>query len=129
MLTRNLVLIAGVAAVAAVLTAATSQAGMPMTRVNNLTFSQAVALPGVTLPPGTYTFEAGPGSTNANIVRVLSVNQQKLFFLGFTIPISRPADAQDRLLSFGEAKAGEPMPIAAWYPIGSDRGHEFLYEP
>ena len=34
-----------------------------MTRVNNLTFSHAVALPGVTLPAGTYAFEAGPGGT------------------------------------------------------------------
>lgn len=127
MFTRNLALIAGVAAVEAVLTATSSQAGMPMTRVNNLTFSRAVALPGVILPAGTYAFEAGPGGTNANIVRVLSVNQQKLLFLGFTIPISRPAAAQDRALTFGEAQAGEPAPIVAWYPVGSDRGHEFLY--
>ena len=129
MLSRNLALIVCVAAVAAVLTATSSQAGMPMTRVNHLTFSQAVALPGVTLPAGTYTFESGPGGTNPNVVRVVSVNRPKLLFLGFTIPISRPAEAQDRVLSFGEAQAGEPTPIVAWYPVGSDRGHEFLYEP
>ena len=127
MFTRNLALIAGVAAVEAVLTATSSQAGMPMTRVNNLTFSHAVALPGVTLAAGTYVFEAGPGGTNSNLVRVRTVNQQKQLFLGFTIPISRPADAPGRLLIFGEAQAGEPTPIVAWYPVGSDRGHEFLY--
>lgn len=127
MLARNLALIAGVAAAAAVLTATSSHAGMPLTKANNLTFLQAVALPGVTLPAGTYTFEADPGGTSTNIVKVTTQNGRKLFYLGFTIPISRTAEAPDHVLSFGEAAAGEPAPIVAWYPVGSDRGHEFLY--
>jgi hypothetical protein len=127
MLTRSLALMAGGAALAVVLTATSSHAGMPMTRVNNLTFSHAVALPGVTLAAGTYAFESGPASTHANLVRVRTVNQRQQLFLGFTIPISRPPGAPGRLLVFGEAQAGEPTPIVAWYPVGSDRGHEFLY--
>ena len=49
----------------------TSQAASqfaPLTRMNNLTFSQPTALPGVTLAPGTYMFEAGPANTNSNVV-------------------------------------------------------------
>jgi hypothetical protein len=52
---------------------------------NNLTFSTAVMLPGVTLTAGTYVFEAGPGGANPNIVRVMSQNRQKLFYLGSRI--------------------------------------------
>ena len=64
----------------------------PLTRVNNLTFSQAAALPGVTLTPGTYMFEAGPANSNPNVVRV-SRNRQTLF-MGMTIPTTRAKDAE-----------------------------------
>jgi len=30
-------------------------------------------------------------------------------------------------VALGEAPIGEPSPIRAWYPIGSQSGHEFLY--
>ncbi len=127
MVNRNVALIACAAALAAVLTATSSHAGMAMTKTNNLTFSHAVALPGVTLPAGTYAFESAPLGTDPNIVRVTTVNRQKQLYLGFTNPTERPAGSRDRVLSFGEAPAGEPPPIVAWYPIGSARGHEFLY--
>lgn len=126
MVNRNIALIACVAAVAAVLTATSSQ-GMAMTRTNNLTFSHAVALPGVTLPAGTYIFETAPLGTHPDIVRVTTVNGQKQLYLGFTNPTERPRGSRDRVLSFGEAPAGEPKPIVAWYPIGSSLGHAFLY--
>ena len=130
MFIRNVSLIACVVAVAGLMAATSSQAAMPGTmfpKVNNLTFSHAVALPGVTLAPGTYVFEAGPGGTDDNIVRVLSRNRQRLFYLGFTIPSQRPKDAPVSVLTFGEVGPGRPAPITAWYPVGSAMGHEFLY--
>src|SRR5688500_1183108 len=77
---------------AAILTASASQAAhmAPLTMANNLTFSRAVMLPGITLTAGTYVFESGPGGTNPNIVRVMSQTRQKLYYLGFTNPIVRP---------------------------------------
>jgi hypothetical protein len=126
MLNRRFVLT--LVAVAAMLTAATSQATgqfAPLTSVNNLTFETPVALPGITLPAGTYVFERD-SVDNSRIVRVKSPNYQKLLFVGFTMPVTRPRSYKSPV-SFGEAAAGEPIPIIAWYPVGSDRGHQFLY--
>jgi hypothetical protein len=106
----------------------TSQAASqfsPLTRINNLTFSKAAALPGVTLTPGTYTFEAGPANSNPNVVRV-SRNRQTVF-IGMTIPAIRAQDAEASLVTFGEAVRGEVTPILVWYPGGSTQGHQFLY--
>jgi hypothetical protein len=127
---RNVALLASVVAVAGVLAASSSQAAsnlMPLTMTNNLTFSTPVSLPGVTLTAGTYRFEAGPGGTNPNIVRVLSQDRRRLFYLGFTVPVVRPRDAEPAILTFGEAANGAPAPILAWYPLGSNSGHEFMY--
>jgi hypothetical protein len=118
-------LVAGVIGVTAIHPQAASQVS-PLTRINNLTFSKAAALPGVTLAPGTYQFEAGPGNTNRNLVRVTNQNRQTVY-LGLTIPTSRPPDAAPGMVTFGEAARDEAVPILAWYPGGSNQGHGFLY--
>ena len=126
---RDVALLAYVVADAAILTASSSLAAnmAPMAMANNLTFSKAVMLPGVTLPAGTYVFESGPGGTNPNIVRVMSENRQKLFYLGFTNPVVRKFGDEPSVLTFGEAADGSAAPILAWYPVGSNQGHQFLY--
>ena len=124
MLNRNALRIAILTAVAAVLIGTASQANTQRTVVNNLTFRRTVALPGVTLPAGTYVFER---DSNANgIVRVMTPNYQQLLYVGFTAKVLRPRGFQS-VVSFGEAPAGEPIPIVAWYPVGSSEGHKFLY--
>jgi hypothetical protein len=125
---RRIALLAALFAVVVGGGATTSQAASqfsPLTRINNLTFSKAAALPGVTLAPGTYTFEAGPANSNPNVVRV-SRNRQTVF-IGMTIPAIRAQDAEPGFVAFGEAARGEAAPIVAWYPSGSSQGHQFLY--
>ena len=126
----DVALLASVVAIASILVASTTQTASglpPLTRANKITFSRDVALPGVTLTAGTYVFEAGPGGTNPNIVRVLSHNRRRLFYLGFTVPRTRPEDAEAGVLTFGEAAEDGAAPILLWYPIGSNSGHEFVY--
>ncbi len=93
---------------------------------NYLTFSGAVALPGVTLPGGTYIFERlEPGSS---IVRVLSRDRSKTYLMTFTYLVERPRNlSRDVALVLGEARRGEPVPIQSWFPIGEARGHAFIY--
>jgi hypothetical protein len=80
------------------------------------------------LNAGTYTFESGPVGTHPGIVRVTTRNGQRVLYMGFTLAVSRPAGrAASPIVSLGEAPAGSPAPIVAWYPIGSATGHEFLY--
>ena len=127
MFNRKFVLTACIATVALVLMVASTQA-WGTSNVNHLTFSKAVALPGVVLPAGAYTFEAGPGGASRNIVVVRARNGQRPLYLGFTREVRRPAGmSTNSLMSFNEAPAGQPTPIAAWYEIDSSTGHEFLY--
>jgi hypothetical protein len=127
---RHIATLASIVAVAGLLGGSSSQAAnqlAPLTKINKLTFSRAVSLPGVTLTAGTYVFESGPVGTDPNIVRVLSPNRQTQFYLGFTIPRVRPYNASPSVLTFGEARAGEAARILIWYPGGSTTGHEFMY--
>ena len=125
---RRIVLTALVVLFAVVLATPSTQAGAGLGKVNQVTFSAPVALPGVVLLPGKYAFEAGPLGMNPNIVRVTSADYQKLHYVGFTQRIRRPAAiASNEVISLGEASVGTPTPIKAWYPIGSQAGHEFLY--
>src|ERR1044071_4794237 len=125
MLNRNMLWLAALVVLVTLAVSTTSQAIAPLTEVNNLTFRTRVSLPGTTLPAGTYAFERDI-NTNSHIVRVKSPNLQRLLFMGFTTPVTRPRGFKAPV-SFGEAEAGDPIPIVAWYPVGSNRGYQFQY--
>jgi hypothetical protein len=97
-------------------------------RLTYLTFSEPVALPGVTLEPGEYSFELAVPTTAANVVSVRNKARTKAYFMGFTQRIDRPRGIGDGgAVSFGEAPHGQVRPIVAWYPPDSDNGLKFLY--
>jgi hypothetical protein len=97
-------------------------------RLEYLTFSGPVALPGVVLAPGRYAFEIANPTGGSNIVRVSDATRQHTRFLGITQLASRPANmASDARVSFGEARRGEAAPIVAWYPMATDSGRQFIY--
>jgi len=128
MLNRRIVLTAVAVVFAVAFTVPSMQAGANLSNVNRVTFNHSVALPGVILLPGSYTFEAGALGMSPNIVRVTSPDYQKLYFVGLTQRVARPANmAPNQVVSLGESPIGQPSPIRAWYPIGSQSGHEFLY--
>jgi hypothetical protein len=95
---------------------------------NNLTFSRPVALPGIVLPAGSYTFDLADSASSLDIVVVRDKARSKVYYMGFTNTVERPAGmSKTALITFGETSANEPPPIAAWYEIGNSRGHQFLY--
>jgi hypothetical protein len=94
---------------------------------NKLKFSRPVALPGIVLPAGTYSFDVA-SPTALDVVVVRSANRDKLYYMGFTRTVSRPRHMSSQTpVAFGEAAANEAPPIAAWYEIGDTTGHEFIY--
>jgi hypothetical protein len=94
---------------------------------NNLTFSRPVALPGVVLPAGSYSFDL-VSQSSLDVVIVRDKARTKTFYMGFTNLVQRPAGmSKTAPITFGEASANEPPPIAAWYEIGDSLGHEFRY--
>ena len=93
---------------------------------NHLTFSGPVALPGVSLARGTYTFEELEGTSK--IVRVVSRDGSRVYFMGFTREVARPAGTPaDRLVTLTETPAGIPPQVDTWYPLGASSGHQFIY--
>ena len=127
MFNPKLVLTVGITTVALALMTVSTQAVLTPT-VNHLTFSKAVALPGVVLPAGAYTFETGSDNATRDIVTVRARNGGEPLYQGFTQAVRRPAGIpHDRMVSFGEAPTGQPAPIVAWYETYLSIGHEFLY--
>ena|SRR5712691_6348882 len=92
---------------------------------NQLTFSRPVALPGVVLPAGSYTFDVA-SDTALDVVVVR--NRTKVFYMGFTGTVHRPVSmSKTAAITLGEASANEAPPITAWYEIGGTIGHQFRY--
>ena len=95
---------------------------------NNLTFSRPVALPGVVLPAGSYTFDLAGSTSSLDIVVVRDKARSKVYYMGFTNTVQRPAGmSKTAAITFGETSANEPPLIAAWYEIGDSLGHQFRY--
>ena len=94
-----------------------------------LTFSGPVALPGVALAAGTYRFELADPNASPDIVIVRDRDHTRVFYMGMTQRVTRPAHlSSDRLVIFGEPAGGTPTPIDTWYPSGQSRGYQFLYK-
>ena len=93
-----------------------------------LSFSRTVALPGVTLAPGSYVFEVVDGAGYRDIVRVRNGRTNQAEFTGFTHRVPRP----DRLsglsaVTLGEAPSNAPAPIEVWFPADGSDGRQFIY--
>ena len=115
------------AVVGLMLLAAAAHAAGWMGHENRVKFSGPVALPGVILPAGTYSFDVASEVAH-NLVVVRSADHRKLFYTGFTNSVSRPRSMSSATpIAFGEAAANEVTPIAAWYEINDTAGHEFIY--
>jgi hypothetical protein len=129
---RKSVVLACSAAIVCVLgiaTATTGQAsGTIAAKTMYLTVNTPVGLPGVGLAAGTYIFELADPDGDPSIVRVLSRDGLHVYYMGFTELIARPAGLPvNRPISFGEARPGAPLPIAAWYPANESTGRRFIY--
>ena len=97
-------------------------------RTTYVTFSGPVALPGVSLSPGSYVFELASPSGDQTIVRVSSRDRSRLYLMTYTRIVARPASIPSgQLIAFGETTPGEPSTVVAWYPEGDATGRQFIY--
>jgi hypothetical protein len=127
MVTRNVLRGLGAAAVVTALVTAPTHA-QTLSNVNHLSFNRPVALPGVTLVPGTYTFEIVNPTVSTDIVRVSDKTSRRVYFTGFTRRVDRPQNLlKGQLVTLGESIDGAPPRIQAWYPMHSSGGRQFLY--
>jgi hypothetical protein len=94
---------------------------------DHLTFKAPVALPGVTLAPGNYSFEVNYVDAG-NVVQVHERASRQLVFQGMTMRVPRPRGRKPGSIVLGEHRTGEAAPVLVWYPTASGLGFEFLYE-
>lgn len=97
------------------------------------TFSQAVELPGKTLPAGTYFFQLMDSPSNRHIVKIMSQDKKDLHATLMAIPYysnEKPSDEpQVRFMETpaSTAAAGGTNAIRIWFYPGNSVGHEFIY--
>jgi hypothetical protein len=93
---------------------------------NQLTFNRPVSLPGIVLPAGSYSFDTH--WDHPDIVIVRNKERSRVFYMGFTRPVLRPAGMSSKtVVTLGEVRANEVPPVTAWYEIGRALGPEFRH--
>jgi hypothetical protein len=93
-----------------------------------LTFNTPFALPGVSLPAGTYMFEVVDTPGARNVIRVRRMDRTNVYLTAFTLTVPRPKGLpNDRQISFAEVRPGIVAPVKAWYPSTGAVGHQFIY--
>jgi hypothetical protein len=107
--------------------AATGNAAPLGSRTGYLTFNTPFALPGVSLPAGSYIFERADPQT-IDLVRVLSRDRKHVYLTAFTRLVTRPAGMPLNVhIAFGEVRKEAPPPVTVWYPLGDTYGNQFIY--
>lgn len=125
MLKAKLVLVSCVAIVTGLIAVRAANGSIPHT--NYLTFGTPFALPGVSLPAGTYVFDVVATGSN-NVVRVTSRDGSRTYLTAFTVTVQRPKTLPvSRQIVFNEVAAGMTPPVNTWFPIGQSIGHQFIY--
>lgn len=109
------------------LLASSALAQGPANRKTYFTFSGPVALPGITLPAGTYTFRLADTLSNRHIVQVLDRDERHIYRTLLAVPAERAEAEGDPVIMFREAPANMPPPVRYWYYAGEKSGNEFVY--
>ena len=91
------------------------------------TFNQSVALPGVTLPAGTYMFRLANPDTSRNVIQVSDKEGTQSYAMLLTMPAYRLDAAKDSEVRFMETPAGAPRAVDAWWYVGDNTGYQFIY--
>jgi len=91
------------------------------------TFNQPVALPGMTLPAGTYMFRIANPDTSRNVIQVANKQGTESFALLHAVQATRPDAPKDSEIRFRETAAGAPPAVGSYWYMGERTGYEFIY--
>ena len=91
-----------------------------------LSFNGPVAIPGVTLGPGSYIFRR-PADTNGSVMQVLSADRRHAYAMFHTLPVLRAANTDKYDVVFGDARSGSPRPIKQLFLADTSIGYELIY--
>ncbi len=91
-----------------------------------LTLPEAVELPGVVLPPGTYVFKV-PDFYYRNVVNIYSADETKLLATVIGVSAERLQGTDRTALRFGESRTESGGKLETWFYPQDKTGREFLY--
>jgi hypothetical protein len=114
-------------AIGIALPAATASAQGPVDQRTYFTFSQAIELPGKTLPAGTYLFKLADSQSNRHIVQVFDKDGKQIHATLLAIPSQRMDPSDKPEVRFMEVAANQPAAVRTWWYPGRTVGHEFIY--
>ena len=92
-----------------------------------MTFNEAVELPGVVLPPGTYVFKLMDSLSSRHIVQVFNEDQTHIYATILAIPDYRLTPTEKTIVRFEERAPQTPQAVRAWFYPGDNFGQEFVY--
>lgn len=96
-------------------------------KLTYFTFASPVALPGVTLPAGTYRFTHPDCAMSSGLLRVSSQDGTEVYGTFLTIPEERMTSSSEPEVTLGEAPAGSVEAIEAWFYPGETTGDHLIY--
>ncbi len=128
MMKHTVLIVACVTAILGLTAVSDARAQQSGSHATFLTFNTPFALPGVSLPAGTYVFEIANTTGVDTVVRVRSMDRTRVYLMALTQLVSRPSGLpKDRHITFNEVETGMAPQVKAWYPVGDSIGREFMY--
>ena len=102
-----------------------------MNESTEVTFREAIRIPGQVLPAGTYFFErANHGNApNLNLIQVYNEDHTRLLATIETATAERRFMTGETVMKFAEASDGHAPALMAWFYPGMRDGYAFVYSP
>ena len=107
--------------------AAAPAAAVPLDKRTTFTFSAPVAVPGVTLPAGSYVFHLANDMTGRDVIQVLSADRRTAYAMFFSLRTPRGEPVDNPEIRFMETAADMPAAIKSWWYPAETQGYEFVY--
>jgi hypothetical protein len=86
-----------------------------------------VEVPGYVLQPGKYVMKVVDFPADRHVVQFMNQRENHVYAAAMAIPAYRTEISDKTVITFYEARAGQPDPIRSWYYPGDDFGQEFVY--
>jgi hypothetical protein len=90
-------------------------------------FSQPVEVPGFVLQPGKYVMKLVNFPADRHVVQFTNERENRVYASAMAVPAYRTEVSDKTVITFYEARAGQPEPIKTWFYPGDNFGQEFVY--
>jgi hypothetical protein len=95
-------------------------------QATEITFNQAIHIPGRILPAGTYLFTLAD-TADSNVAQIFSADRSRLYATLQTISTESSQARGDTVVTLAKQGAGKPDLLLKWFYSGAETGHEFIY--